>query len=148
MSTFDPNIFEQQQVESRFNTEWTPVPPGEYIAFIQDMDYRTFQNDDGSEAVYMTVIFRIDDEELAQKLGVEEPRVRASFRLDLAEDGVTLLSGPNKNVRLGKLRDALGQNEPGWSPAMLKGAGPIKIAVENTERDGVVYSNVTAFTKA
>ena len=49
--------------------------------------------------------------------------------LDIGGDG-GLDFGPNKNVNLGKVRDAVGQNAAGaWGPVQLRGAGPVMVKV-------------------
>lgn len=63
------------------------------------------------------------DEKVKAKLGRDKVTARMRINLDFDGDG-KLTNGPNRNVALGQLRDALGQNKPGWTPAQLLGAGP------------------------
>ena len=74
--------------------------------------------------------FDIFDEALLNSLGRKQPiRVVSDWRLDV--DAGRAASGPGKNIQLGRLRAALGQNTLGaaWSFAMLAGAGPLKVQV-------------------
>jgi hypothetical protein len=53
------------------------------------------------------------------------------INLDFDDTG-KLVNGPNRNVALGQLREALGQNKPGWTPQQLLGAGPFIGRVKHT----------------
>ena len=89
------------------------------------------------------------DEEVKKKLGRESVQVRSRINLDFAPDG-TLDTGPNKNVSLGQLREALGQNSPGWNPKQLLGAGPFIGRVRHTankENPEIKYADVSRFAK-
>jgi hypothetical protein len=95
--------------------------------------------------VIMSVNWEIKDDALKAQLD-RTPRVRQDVWLDQDSNG-DLDYAKGKNVGLGRLREALGQNSPGaaWSPAMLKGAGPAMISVterpDNNNRD-VIYNDV------
>lgn len=136
-STFNPELFESQTVEHAHDTEWTKVPPGEYVAFIKDYNIRQFDPKDGSDMVYyMDVIYTVPDERLQEELQLDEVTIRGSTRLDLGPN-LEILSGRNKNVGLGQIRNAVNQNKSGepWSPRMLRGAGPVKITIEPDQRN-------------
>jgi hypothetical protein len=66
--------------------------------------------------------------------------------LELNEQG-KLATGPNKNVSLGRLRDALGQNDPSWTPQKLLGAGPFIGKVSHTQVKEAIYADVTRAAK-
>lgn len=85
------------------------------------------------------------DPRVKQKLGRENVNVRMRLGLDL-ENG-RLATGPNKNVNLGRLRDALGQNVGGWTPQQLLGAGPFIGKVTHTTVKDNVYADVTRAAK-
>lgn len=147
-STFDPALFEQQVVEEANETTYTPVPAGEYVGFIKDYKVREIQSKiPGNPNSYvMDVIYTLQNEDVRQQLGVDELIVRGSCFLDL--EGGRILFGVNKNVQLGQLRSAVGQNKAGepWSPSMLRGAGPVKIAVtvDAPTPEGKVYNRVNS----
>jgi len=63
------------------------------------------------------------DDKLKAKLGRDRVTARMRINLDFTDDG-KLENAPNRNVALGRLREALGQNKPGWTPQQLLGAGP------------------------
>jgi hypothetical protein len=131
-------------------TEMRLVPPGEYTAMVADFDKTAFEVIDftyksGERAgtpgqmTKFTVPFSINDPKIQEALGREKATVTKQIILDFAADG-SLDFGPDKNLDLGRLRAAVGQNTPGpWSPAQLRGAGPLMVKVEHREfkrRDG------------
>lgn len=82
-------------------------------------------------------------EEVKQKLGRQKVPVRLRINLDIDANAGKLETGPNKNVGLGKLRDALKQNNAGWTPQQLLGAGPFLGKVTHTKDDkGNTYADV------
>ena len=78
-------------------------------------------------------------------MNMERVSVRQSIFIDMESDGRIAL-GENRNVKLGKLREALGQNNAGaWAPRMLVGAGPVTIKTINKPDKNdpeTIYSNV------
>jgi hypothetical protein len=93
----------------------------------------------------MSVNWEIKDEDLRRQLD-RTPRVRQDIWLDQDANG-DLDYSKGKNVGLGRLREALGQNQPGqaWSPAALKGAGPAMLVVtERPDKDNrdIIYNDV------
>ena len=140
-STFDPQTFMAQETDGAMETRYTPVPADDYTATIDDVDVR----DVGGGQVVLDVTHLIHDSELAEKMGMERLTVRQGIFLDIEPNGVIAL-GPNKNVKLGRLREAIGQNKPGsWNFQMLKGAGPLRIAVSikpDKEDPTILYNRV------
>lgn len=138
-------------METKFDT----VPGGEYTAMIGSPEngeiknwMRHGQRDDGTVWITLNVPFEIVGEDaLKQSIGLNKLTSRATIWLD-AENG-KLAVGKGKNVTLGQLREALGQNNvPNWEPSMLIGQGPLRIITNVTKgKDGREYSNVTRFTK-
>jgi hypothetical protein len=105
-------------------TTYTPVPEGEYLGAIDDIKIRK-----AKDSVICDVTWLIMDDELKSKMNMDRITVRQSVFLDVEANGALQL-GPNKNVDLGRLRQALGQNGSGpWSFSMLKGAGPVKLQI-------------------
>lgn len=149
MSVFDKESFLNSTVTGANETKVTPVPEGEYTAMIDDLDIRTGEKD-GKPWASLSIKWYIPDEQLKALLGMEHPTVTDSIFLDM-ENG-KLAFGPNKNVRLGRIREAAGQNDPKkpWSFAMLKGAGPVKIKVGSrpaTDGSGDSYPTVERVAK-
>ena len=140
-TTFDPNVFAETAVEGEMSTRFEPVEEGDYEAFIEKFEVREVNNG----GVVLDVHWSITDEELKSKMNLENITIRQGIFLDI-EDG-KLVIGPNKNIKLGRLREALGQNKSGkpWSFNDLTGAGPCTIHV--TQRPDkndptVIYNDV------
>lgn len=135
MSVFNPDDFLNQTITGSLDTKREPVPEGEWTAAVDDgsnaLKFRTLTNGQ----VILDVNWNILDDQLKANLGRDKLTVRQSIFLDLTADG-KLDNAKGKNVDLGRVREALGQNfsDRPWGVAMLKGAGPAKIKV--TVRDG------------
>jgi len=158
-STFDPDSFMSQHVDAPMSTQLQGVPEGEYTAMIGDFDSTAFrqvtvtnkQTGLSQDRPVFEVPFIIQDDALKAKLGREQITHRETFWLDISADG-KIDTGPDKNVRLGQLRQALGQNVPGtsWSPTMLRNMGPVRIVIKTTsdKRDpDKKYTNITKYAK-
>lgn len=65
-----------------------------------------------------------------ERLGRKPLTVRKDVWLDMTPEG-DLDFGPNKNVDLGRVREAVGQNQEGvsWNLTRLNGAGPVRITL-------------------
>lgn len=127
-STFDPATFLASEVAGEMEINYTPVPAGDYVSMIDDITARQVTTDRGTSIV-LDVTHLIDNPEVAEKLGMERLTVRQGLFLDVEPNGAIAL-GPNKNVKLGRLRAAVGQNGAGpWNFAMLKGAGPLRLGI-------------------
>lgn len=137
---FDPEMFLNVTTNEANATTLEPIPEGEYIATIKEVKPRQ-----SGDYVLLDVVWTIDDAALAEQLGRKSVTVRQSIFLDITETG-GLATGKGKNVGLGRLREAVGQNRPGqpWSPGMLAGAGPCRITVKHrTNDDGSqIYEDV------
>ena len=127
MSTFDEDVFLSTEVSEPSETKFTTVPGDVYTAYIDDeLTFREY-----NEAPICDVRFILTGvDELTKKLNMDRLSVQHSLFIDVDKQG-RLAFGVNKNVALGRLREALGQNKSGkpWSFQLLKGAGPVKITV-------------------
>jgi hypothetical protein len=150
MSDFDPETFLQQTVDHPLETEFVLIPTGEYLASIDDFDKDAveqinFTYKQGPRAgqpgimTKLTLPFVIDNDDVKKELGRDKVVVTRQFILDLDDNG-HLADGKNKNVELGRLRDAVGQNDGSpWTIANLRGVGPLMVRVihrEFTRSDG------------
>lgn len=145
-SPFDPNLFLTQTVDGEMQTKFTPVPEGEYVAAIDDVKLRQEKT-----FVIADVLWNILDDTVKATLGMNKVIVRQSIFLDIDDSG-RLSKDPNKNIQLGRIREALGQNSPGvpWSIVMLKGAGPVKARVSiRVDKDDATkqYNDVKNVTR-
>ena len=145
MSTFNPDVFLNTEIAESNATAYTPVPEGEFQASIKSIKPRVLT--DGRAVLDVTWI--VDDEVARQETGMAEPSVRQTLWLDITESG-GLDFGKGKNVGLGRLRDAIGQNQSGkpWAPGMLVGqVARIKVTHSIVKRDGeTIQAGVSAVT--
>lgn len=144
--TFDPQAFLDAPQDDAFETEYTPILEGDYLAYIADVAAR-----DPKGYHFLDVIYVVDDEGVRKFTGLPEPKVRGSFRLDLTESG-GLAKGKNQNVELGRLQVATGVGtQPGqkWSPRQFVGR-PVRIHVhhkQDKDNPSKVYAEVDRVTK-
>lgn len=148
MSTFDPNSFMNTTVNSSNDTQYIQVPEGEFQATVDKVEAKVVGQDNPRPV--LNVSWKTSDPQVQNVTGRAENTVRQTIWLDVTESG-GLDDGKGKNVGLGKLRDALGQNTPGqpWMPGMLVG-GVAKIKTKHSidKRDGVsINVDVVAVTK-
>ena len=146
MSTFDPNAFLNTETDESNATTYTPVPEGEHQASIKAIKPRVLT--DGRAVLDVTWV--VDSEEARNETGMAEPTVRQTLWLDTTESG-GLDFGKGKNVGLGRLRDALGQNETGkpWQPGMMVGGvAKIKVTHSIDKRDNeTIQAGVVSVAK-
>lgn len=147
--TFDPDAFMNDAVEGAMDTKLDPIDPGEYQATIEDIIPREFTGKDGQNRVILDVVYNILDETLLAKLGRTKLTVRQSLFLDMTPQG-QLDRSKGKNVQLGKVREAVRQNDPNqpWTPGYLKGAGPLLINVTQRpdKNSDAIYNDVKSVT--
>jgi hypothetical protein len=150
MSAFDPDSFLNQAEAGANSTSFEPIPDGEYVAMIGSDEKAVTPRQTNSGRLILDVTWEIDDMNLKTQLQRDKLTVRQSIFIDTTPQG-TIDRGKGKNVQLGRVRDALGQNDPmkPWSPISLRGAGPAKIRVtQRSSEDGSqVYNDVKAVTK-
>jgi hypothetical protein len=148
MSVFDPVAFQDTQVDSAMDTVLTPAPPGDRQGQIDGISVRQNTNDSGDTYTIMDVKWHILDDESKKVTGLDKPICRQSVFLDLTAEG-SLDNGKGKNIQLGRLREAVGQNSKGkkWSPNMLLSAMAL-CHIEPDKNDPENYSRVTKIAKA
>lgn len=139
MSMFSADDIMDMEVAGEMSTEYTPVPEGEYAAAITSVKVRMVGEE--KDKPVLDIVWGIDDERVRQELGIEKPSCRQSIFLDLNESGRLDLS-KGKNVQLGKLREAVGQNGAGpWAIPHLDGAAAI-VKISHREYNGSIYADV------
>ena len=158
---FDIEKFKQAQVTAAFDDHFTPAPAGEYGARIASWDVTQSQGkkDPSKTYTFLKVEWGLEDPtgSIEAVTGQDESRAYQDISLDMTDDGKNLLAGTGKNIGLGALRTALGQNDPkkAWAPSMLDGAkARVKVEQEKFQRrdggDGLkaVVASVTAYAAA
>jgi hypothetical protein len=132
-----------QNVDAPMSTQMKAVPEGEYLARIEDFKLDSIPVKKGERAgtdlPMLRITWSILDEGLLNSLEREKVTVRQDMFLDIDPLTGGLDTTEGKNTRLGQLRLALGQNDPGktWNLAHLRGAGPayIKVSIRSDEKD-------------
>lgn len=136
-SVFNPDTFMNTVLEEANETSFVPVPEGEYVAVIKAVKARS-----AKESAVLDVTWGIDDPEVAKATGFENPQVRQSVFLDVTEQG-GLDMGKGKNIHLGRLREAVGQNQKGkpWQAGNLIGQ-VAKIKIAHRTYEGEIQADV------
>lgn len=149
---FNPESLLGANYEEANSTELVPLPDGDYLAVSDPITAESFKQFDitkgeraGQKGLMLFVGWNIsdDDGKLKEALG-RSPKIRQSIMLDVTKDG-GLEFGKGRNVSLGRLREALGQNGNGrpWTWSMLGGqAARIKVGKKGE------YTNVLDVAKA
>jgi hypothetical protein len=140
-SVFNPDTFMNTSTTDALSTTYTPVPEGEWTAVIKEIKPRV-----AKEAIILDILWAVDEPEVIQATGMKVPIVRQSIFLDMTESG-GLDIGKGKNIGLGKLREALGQNQKGqaWAPGNMLG-GVAKIRVAHRMYEDTVQADVKGVT--
>ena len=153
MSLFDPEQFMEQTVEGELSTSIPPVTPGEYPVYISDVEAKVITSKEtGKDYFILEYSVVIDSEEARQVTGLSEPKARGSVFLDVTAEG-GLDTSKGKNIDLGRLRAAVGQNIENmpWKPNDLIGAALIaQVGNRPDSRPGNnnVYNEVEAVRAA
>lgn len=154
MGTFDPTAFLDTTLTDANSTVSVPCPPGEYHAVTTtEPKFRENQGSKDPTKSYLSldILWEISDAEVVEKTGRNPTKVRQSILIDRMENG-NLDMSKGKNVSLGRLREALGLNEPGRPFSFRQLAGQsAKVTVVNrpdpndTDR---IYDEVKAVARA
>lgn len=143
---FSPEQFLNSTIEGAMSVRVMPVPQGEYVATISKLIPRETSKD-GS--VPCDIIFEVDDANLKETLKRSKITTKMTAWLDFTSSG-GLDNAEGKNVTLGRVRAAVGQNDPTkpWAPSMLVGQ-PLRIKVihESDKKTGDIYDKVSQVIK-
>ena len=153
---FDLESFISSTVDAPMDTSFPVCPEGEF-SFLLDTDPKMLEVKNikgvskGSGNAYdfhqMELVAVCQSDDVRKAMGRDRVPVRMRVNLDFDVNG-RLATGTGKNVILGQLREALGQNKPGWSPKQLLGAGPFIGRVKQSEgNDGRKYADIVAAAK-
>lgn len=153
---FDADAFMNTTYDQPLDTQMSNMPDGEYSAMVGDFDstaLKTVNTKNGPRTILeIPFVLQDNDGSLAAKLGPRQQYIhKESYWLDFDANG-SLAFGPDKNIRLGQLRAALGQNERGvpWAPAMMRNMGPLRIAIKTTPDKNdpeKKYTNITKYAR-
>lgn len=149
--SFDADSFLQSSVTESNDTKIIPCPIGDYQGIIDKVSARQWQSTDGAKTgVALDVIWLVEDAGARAATGRDVVTVKQGIMLDTSPTG-GLDMGQGKNVALGRLREAVGKNEPGqpFSFAMLPGLmAKINVGHRPDKNDPeVVYAEVKMVAK-
>lgn len=156
---FDPATFLNQSVAGPMSTSVPQCPEGEFRMVIASDDdiskwFREVKFNDKQTGAERSVPvaripFLVQDDNVKKQLAREKVIVPMDIWLDVTSDG-KLDTSEGKNVKLGALREALGQNtDADWNFAKLRGAGPVLGRVgQRADKNNpeTKYSEVTKVT--
>ena len=119
---FDPNAFLEQVITEVGSTEATPIPAGEYLAFIDKKELTTWQkkDDPSVSGLKLKITWVLEDQAVRDLLGRDKVIVAQDIMLDLTDTG-SLDMGKGRNVELNRLRAAVDLNVSGFSFNQLDG---------------------------
>lgn len=147
---FDPNSFLDAEILDSNSTVTVPVPMGEYQAVIKEVKVANgiSKTDGVSPWARLDIVWSIEDENVKALLNRKEVVSRQGLMLDLSEAGGLDMS-TGRNVRLGRVREALGLNDKGkpFSFRMLEGR-IAKVLVKHETYEGTVRDLIDSCVKA
>jgi hypothetical protein len=146
--SFDPQSFLDASVTGSNDTKIIPVPVGEYMGVIDKVTPRQWQSKDGTQSgVALDIFWIIEDENVKQFVGLDTVRCKQGLMLDLTAAG-GLDMGAGKNIGLGRLREAIGLNDPStpFSFQYLPGRSA-KVTVKHRVDGEDTYAEVKAVGK-
>ena len=119
---FDPNAFLEQVITEVGSTEATPIPAGEYLAFIDKKELTTWQkkDDPSVSGLKLKITWVLEDQAVRDLLGRDKVTVAQDIMLDITDTG-SLDMGKGRNVELNRLRAAVDLNVSGFSFNQLDG---------------------------
>lgn len=111
---FDPDQFMDMTIDDANSTSVEPVPEGDWKAIADDVKVRPWQSrkDPSKSGLALDVVWQLDDPELPEQF--QGRKAKQGIMLDLTDDGQLDMS-KGQNVSLGRLRTAIGKNNPGES---------------------------------
>ncbi len=135
MPPIDIDAFESTPISGASSTVSIPPPAGETNGTIKSHKLKAVITKDG-EKVVMDVVWELSDVDgkIQATTGREKNFARQTVWLDLDSNGHIDMS-KGMNVGLGRLRDAVGQNDKGkWAFSLLDGAGPALLTIKHESR--------------
>ncbi len=153
MSNFDPDLFMQMEVQDAGSTEYLKIPESDegYPAVIKKVEGKTinfFDKETGEPQSFpaVEITWEVDSEKVREYMGQPHPQIRQMLFLEFNDKNM-LDMGKGKNVELNRIRDALGQNVPGWKFSNLENAvAKIMVRHKKDEKSGDYFARVSGVT--
>lgn len=146
---FSPDQFLDMPIEGSNDTKIVPVPVGEYTAVAEDVKVRQWQakDDPSKSGLALDIVWNVDDAGLRELLGREKITCKQGIMLDLTDSG-SIDMGKGRNIGLGRLREALGLNEPGQPFAFSMIPGRMaKVSIKHRVHEEDVFAEVKGVAK-
>ena len=146
--SFDPDLFLNSAVTGANDTKVTPVPMGEYQGIIEKVLPRQWQSKDGSTTgIALDIFWLIEDANVKQILGRDTVTCKQGIMLDTTPAGQLDMS-KGKNIGLGRLREAIGMNDPSqpFSFHSLPGQSA-KVSVSHRINDKDTFAEIKGVAK-
>lgn len=146
---FDADSFLNASIQGSNSTKTIPVPMGEYTGVIEKIEPRQWQSKDGTKTgISLDVQWLIEDQGVKEFLGRDTVTCKQGIMLDTTPEG-GLDMAPGKNVGLGRLREAVGQNDPAKPFSFHNLPGQMaKVNVKHrTTDDGDTFAEVKGVAK-
>lgn len=146
--SFDPQAFLDSSVSGANDTKVIPVPVGEYMGIIEKVLPRQWQSKDGSSSgIAIDIFWLVEDANVKSYLGRETVTCKQGIMLDTTASG-SLDMSKGKNIGLGRLREAVGANDPSsnFSFSMLPGLSA-KISVTHRISGEDTFAEVKGVAK-
>ena len=147
-SLFNADTFLEQTVTGAHETKYPVIPAGEYPAISKSIQAREMPNAKEPEKgpyTVLDIVWNIDDAGVKEETGLDSPSCRQSVFLELHEGLIDMRA--KKNIPLGRLREALGLNDPDAAFSFNDLVGqPAIVRIEqspNAKDPENPYSNVT-----
>ena len=156
---FNAQEFLNKTVGAGMSTSVKPCPEGEWTAMIStkipvvewfdEAEWRDRKTHETKTQPTVKVPIEITDDRARALMNRETILVNYDSFMDVLPNG-HLDTGEDKNVRIGALRAALGQDhDPAWSFEKLFGAGPlmVKVVHERGKKEGKVDPDSPPYAK-
>jgi len=150
LSMFDPETFMQTQFEGQMSTKLILIPAQDWPGLITKAVPKK-SIIDGEDRAILDVQWCIEDPKCTEVTKQPKNFVNQAHFLDIKfVDNMPVIDfGEGKNISLGQLREALGQNtNRKWSPNMLQGnMATVRIGHKPDKNDSsIIYAKVTRVT--
>ena len=150
---FDPQAYLDATLVEPTTSKREPIPAGEYSAVAGAPAFRGGEvSPEGQQKMRdkgrpvkthwlcLDIPWEIEDSSVKAKMGIDVVTVRQSLMLDIDED-LKIDNGKGKNIRLGRLREALLLNDGQFNPRMIQGRRAI-IRVKQRPEGEEIYNDV------
>lgn len=152
MPLFDKDTFLTQESTGEMSTALKPMMEHEADLVIEEVEIKsgTISKGDrkGETWVALNLKILVDSDQARTDTNMDEPHIYDMIFVDLNDDGM-LDTAEGKNVGLGRLRAAVGQNgDEVWSPVMLAGTVCRGFIVQEPDAkdDTIIRNKIKAYT--